>query len=84
MKSQRKPQFFLAKSARLGSKKWHQKYISTIKAQSFYAKILSITNNFTSAKKILCIKYVLHFNGPHRKSTYKLTKKFDSKLTIFS
>ena len=63
MKSQRKHQFFLAKSARLGSKKCHQKYISTLKAQSIYAKIVSITNNFTNAK-LLCIKYVLHFNGP--------------------
>ena len=57
------PAFFLAKSARFGSKKWHQKDISTINAQSTYAKIVSITNIFTSAK-LLCIKYVLHFNGP--------------------
>ena len=57
------PAFFLAKSARFGSKKWHQKDISTINAQSIYAKIVSITNIFTSAK-LLCIKYVLHFNGP--------------------
>ena len=56
------PAFFLAKSARFGSKKWHQKDISTINAQSIYAKIVSITNIFTSAK-LLCIKYVLHFNG---------------------
>ena len=57
------PAFFLAKSARFGSKKCHQKDISTINAQSIYAKIVSITNIFTSAK-LLCIKYVLHFNGP--------------------
>ena len=57
------PAFFLAKPARFGSKKWHQKDISTINAQSTYAKIVSITNIFTSAK-LLCIKYVLHFNGP--------------------
>ena len=80
MKHQRKHQFFLAKSARSGSKKWHQKDISTIKAQSIYAKIVSITNSFASAK-LLSIKYVLLFN---RKSTNKLTKNFDSKLTIFS
>jgi hypothetical protein len=42
--------FLLAKSARFGSKKGHQKYILTVEAQSFYAKILTITNNFTSTK----------------------------------
>ena len=50
------PAFFLAKSARFGSKKCHQKDISTINAQSIYAKIVSITNIFTSAK-LLCIKF---------------------------
>ena len=43
------PAFFLAKPARFGSKKCHQKDISTINAQSIYAKIVSITNIFTSA-----------------------------------
>jgi hypothetical protein len=32
--------FFLAKSARFGSKKWHQKYILTIEAQSFFENIV--------------------------------------------
>ena len=35
-----KHQFFLAKSARLGSKKGHQKYILTIEAQSFFENIV--------------------------------------------
>jgi hypothetical protein len=52
MKSQRKHQFFLAKAARFGSKKWcHQKYILTIEAQSFFENIVYLLITLLVQKK---------------------------------
>ena len=52
MKSQRKHQFFLAKAARFGSKKWcHQKYILTIEAQSFFENIVYLLTTLLVQKK---------------------------------
>ena len=58
MKPQRKHQFFLAKSARLGSKKGHQKYIlTTEQAQSIFENIVYLLITLLVQNSLVYIKY---------------------------